>query len=327
MNYAVYKLGFLTALHIGHDSGGAPLPSAELTIHSDTLFSALCMEAKQVGGEELLHRLYVLCRNGSFSFSDLFPYRGETYFVPRPILKIESSSSGEDGKERKDYKKLKYISTLDFDVYLASLSGTVDFDVKRANTQLRDIGIRETRQMVSIKGQEETQPFYLGCMRFNQGCGLYLVVSYHAEAELSLITNLLENLGLSGIGGKRSAGLGKFLVEDPIFLDEEYSAGIDALGNLLRETAGRLMLLNTALPRDDELNEACLDGYYMLLRRGGFVQSDVYYQHQVKKKLLYAFAPGSTFRRPFYGDIYDVSEAGNHPVYRNLKPMFLGVNV
>ena len=52
MDYAVYKLEFTTALHIG-TTRSATLPSAEMTIHSDTLFSALCIESIQAGGKEL----------------------------------------------------------------------------------------------------------------------------------------------------------------------------------------------------------------------------------------------------------------------------------
>ena len=56
-----------------------------------------------------------------------------------------------------------------------------------------------------------------------------------------------------------------------------------------------------------------------------FHPADRYYPHQVKKRLIYAFAPGSCFKVPFAGDIYDVSHEGGHPVYRCLKPMFMEV--
>lgn len=61
MNYAVFKLVFKTAYHVGNDLGSATLASAEMTINSDTLFSALCIEALQLGGEEYLKKLYKKC--------------------------------------------------------------------------------------------------------------------------------------------------------------------------------------------------------------------------------------------------------------------------
>lgn len=326
MNYAVYKLEFTTALHIGNDSGSATLPSAEMIIHSDTLFSALCIEAIQAGGKELLRELHTRVWNGELIFSDLFPYRNENYFLPKPILKVESLSGNRNIKEHKAFKRLKYISALSMADYLAFLRGRGEFDVIKASEMLGGLSVSEVRQWVSIKGQDEPQPYHVGCLKFNQDSGLYLIVAYQREEDISLVTRLLEALSLSGIGGKRSAGFGKFNIDDPIFLDTPYSEGLEALADLLKN-AGEpwQMLLNTALPRDEELDQACNGGSYALVRRGGFVQSDRYYPHQVKKRLIYAFAPGSCFKGPFAGDIHDVSHEGGHPVYRCLKPMFMEV--
>jgi len=326
MDYAVYKLEFTTALHIGNDSGSATLPSAEMTIHSDTLFSALCIESIQAGGKELLRELYTRVWSGELIFSDLFPYRNENYFLPKPILKDESLAGTHNIKEHKAFKRLKYISASSMADYLAFLRGRGKFDVVKAGEMLEGMSISEVRHWVSIKGQDEPQPYHVGCLKFNRDSGLYLIVAYQREEDISLVTRLLEALSLSGIGGKRSAGLGKFNIDDPIFLDAPYSEGLEALADLLKNKGGAWqMLLNTALPRDEELDQACDGGSYTLVRRGGFVQSDRYYPHQVKKRLIYAFAPGSCFKVPFAGDIYDVSHEGGHPVYRCLKPMFMEV--
>ncbi|MGI6551025.1 MAG: type III-A CRISPR-associated RAMP protein Csm4 [Syntrophomonadales bacterium] len=319
---------FTTALHIGNDSGSATLPSAEMTIHSDTLFSALCIEAIQAGGDALLQQLYELARSGKIILSDLFPYRKENYFIPKPILKVESSPGQRDIKERKAYKNLKYIAAASMNDYLASLTGKTEFDVKKANELLAQLAVSEMRQLVSIKGQKETQPYHVGCLKFNRDSGLYLIAAYEREEDLSLITRLLKALSLSGIGGERSSGLGKFGVETPILLDTRHSEGLQSLAELLNnKESSWQMLLNTALPRDEELDKVCNDGTYMILRRGGFVQSDRYWTHQVKKRLIYAFAPGSCFQQKFTGDIYDVSHEGRHPVYRYLKPLFMGVSI
>ena len=129
MDYAVYKLEFTTALHIGNDSGSATLPSAEMTIHSDTLFSALCIESIQAGGKELLRELYNRVWSGELIFSDLFPYRNENYFLPKPILKDESLAGTRNIKEHKAFKRLKYISASSMADYLAFLRGRGEFDV------------------------------------------------------------------------------------------------------------------------------------------------------------------------------------------------------
>lgn len=48
MKFAVYKLNFAAGVHLGTGT----LASGANTLPADTLFSALCMEAAQQGGEE-----------------------------------------------------------------------------------------------------------------------------------------------------------------------------------------------------------------------------------------------------------------------------------
>ena len=43
--YAAYRLKFLTPVHIRPDNGQNPLHSSGTSLHSDTFFSALCVEA------------------------------------------------------------------------------------------------------------------------------------------------------------------------------------------------------------------------------------------------------------------------------------------
>ncbi|NLM56354.1 MAG: hypothetical protein GX192_02770 [Clostridiales bacterium] len=42
---------------------------------------------------------------------------------------------------------------------------------------------------------------------------------------------------------------------------------------------------------------------------------------------MYAFGEGSCIKTPYKGYIADVSQGGNHPVYRFLKPLFVGVEL
>lgn len=329
MNYAVFKLVFKTAYHVGNDLGSATLASAEMTINSDTLFSALCIEALQLGGEEYLKKLYKKCLDDELVFSSLFPYLGEDYFLPKPILHIENTlNKEEDLKKSKEYKNLKYISAIDFKQYLGSLQGTDEFDVASGNEKLKKIGVSEVRQWVSIKGEVESVPYHVATFNFFDNAGLYFITAYKDEQDLDFLSQLLNALAWSGIGGKRSAGLGKFILDDPIFLDTPYSEGLEALSELLSlSNSTYKILLNLALPQNNELDKVCQDSSYMLIRRGGFVQSENHWHHQIKKKLIYAFAAGSSFKHSFSGDIYDVSISGNHPVYKYLKPLFMGVDL
>ena len=53
MKYLMYKLTFPNGIHIVNGR----LSSSDITIHSDTLFSAMCIEALNIGGEEMLNRV------------------------------------------------------------------------------------------------------------------------------------------------------------------------------------------------------------------------------------------------------------------------------
>ena len=78
MHYAVYKLEFTTALHIGNDSGSATLPSAEMTIHSDTLFFGTLHRG--YSGEEMhCYNNYMSCPKRQIILSDSFHTEGVLY--------------------------------------------------------------------------------------------------------------------------------------------------------------------------------------------------------------------------------------------------------
>lgn len=132
-----------------------------------------------------------------------------------------------------------------------------------------------------------------------------------------LAEDLLEALAYTGIGGKKSVGLGKFKL-----LKGKMS---ECLLEHLNSNSKKKLLLSVALPRDDELDRVLKSSSYQLEKRSGFVASSAYADEWRKKKDLYVFASGSCFVELFEGDIYDVSDGGKHPVYRYAKPLFMGV--
>ena len=181
--------------------------------------------------------------------------------------------------------------------------------------------------MVGINGNEKANPFYVNTWSFAENAGLYVIVGYENEDNAIWLENLMSNLGLHGVGGKKSSGLGKFEIEDIIFLSDAYSEGLKALQKLLLTEGQWQMTLSCALPQDKEL-VAALDGAaYQILKRGGFVASDTYAVEQRKHRNLYVLGAGSCFKNKFCGDIYDAAIGGNHPIYRYAKPLFMGVNV
>ena len=126
-------------------------------------------------------------------------------------------------------------------------------------------------------------------------------------------------LSYSGLGGKRYSGMGRF--------DYTVTDVPEIIKKRLHQKASRYMLLSTALPRENELEEVLYGAEYQLVRRGGFVASENYAEQQMRKKDLYVFAAGSCFEKTFTGNVYDVSSGGSHPVYRYAKGFFMGADV
>ena len=125
-------------------------------------------------------------------------------------------------------------------------------------------------------------------------------------------------MGYIGIGGKRSSGLGKFK-------PELFKPSDEFINHISNDKYESYMTLSSCMATPSELEGVIENSYYLLHKRSGFVSSESYSDRNLKKKDFYAFKAGSCFSSKFYGDIYDVSYKGSHPVYRYAKPMFLGV--
>ena len=128
---------------------------------------------------------------------------------------------------------------------------------------------------------------------------------------------LLEALSYTGIGGKKSSGMGKFVLK--------YGKMPDDYIKYMGKKSDKNILLSVALPKEEELSVVLEGASYQLEKRTGFVASTGYADEWRKKKELYVFSAGSCFEKSFAGDIYDVSDGGNHPVYRYAKALFMGV--
>jgi CRISPR-associated protein Csm4 len=325
MNYCLFRLRFKTEIHIGDDSGMTSLTACEEQIHSDTVFSSLCIEALQNGGYNKLNLLYSLIKDGSLLISDAFPFYNEELFLPKPFINIKSENINRSYENVKVLKKLKYIPSIKFEEYIGYMKGKNDFETETINKQF---GVHNIRVMAAVSGNEETMPYNVGTFSFFKNCGLYIIAAYKSEKELEILKHLLNLLSFTGIGGKRTAGLGRFELEDEIYLDEPYTESQESLIKLLKkENSMFYMTLNVSLPKGTEIDTAIDGAFYKLVRRGGFIQSQNYSETPLKKKVMYFIAPGSCFKNKFNGDVYDVSLNGNHPVFRMAKPLFLGVNI
>lgn len=306
MDYTLYKLEFTGGVHFGRHL----LEDADISFQADTLFSALCQEAVK---EQCLEKFLSMARAGELLISDAFPYMGSQYFLPKPFLWIKPGEERGDSTEKKKLKKMQYLPAEYLDAYC---QGAFPIDKME---DLSDLGNFQMKVSVSIRGQEEPKPYRVQYYCFKEGNGLYFLLGAKEKEGKALFDELMASLSYSGLGGKRSSGLGRFECRAfPV---------PDALLRGLARKGSRYMLLSCALPRDEELDQAVEGADYQLVKRSGFVASADYAPQQMRKRDLYVFHSGSCFRQPFQGDIWDVSAGGNHPVYRYGKGLFMGVTV
>ena len=302
MQYSIYKLEFQTGVHFGTGM----LNESAYTFQADQLFSALYIEALKMNCEK---ELFDCVQSGKLLFSDAFPYLGQQYMIPKPMLYVEPKVKG-ISEQKKKYKKIQFIPVEQLEDFL---DGTMDLD----GEIFKGYGTYMQQSMVNVRNNEETLPYRVGTFYFSENCGLYIIVAYESESEKTLAENLLEGLSYTGIGGKKSVGLGKFNL-----LRGKMSK---CMQEHLRRDSNKKILLSVALPRDEELECALNGASYQLSKRSGFVASSDYADEWRKKKELFVFVSGSCFEQLFEGDVYDVSDGGSHPVYRYAKSLFMGV--
>mgnify|MGYP003088169845 CR=1 FL=1 len=190
-------------------------------------------------------------------------------------------------------------------------------DARQETNKIRNLGHSITRTSAAVRGKVDTEPYHVGVYQFNAGNGLYIILGYENENVLNLAESLLECLSYSGIGGRRSSGLGRF---------EFYNMKVDkSFEDRLTRTGKEYMTLSVSLPEDDELEMVLNEANYKLIKRSGFVSSYTYSDEYLRKKDLYVLDSGACVINKYKGSVYDVSVSGRHPVYRYAKPMFLEV--
>lgn len=307
MNYKICKLHFKTGIHIGNGL----LTGRESIFLADTLFSALCQEALQTPTG--IEKIYQLCRNGQLKLSDALPFIENELYIPKPIFTINSEEEGNSIK-KKAFKKLKYIPIDKLQKYMDG-----DLDAEKEVERFKKFGFYQMRANVMVKGKEDSEPYYVGVYQYNENNGVYICVAYQKEEDFEYFNLLLKALSLSGIGGKRSSGLGKFEIE-VLECPSELKQRMDTT------KYKRWMSLSLSMPKEMEMESVCVNANYQLIKRSGFVSSNSYASEFQKKRSFFGFAAGSCICNKYEGDIYDVSMHGNHPVYKYAIPLFMGVS-
>lgn len=303
MKYVAYKLNFQTGVHFGKGM----LNETREGFLADTLYSALCIEALKNNCLEMFYQKTV---KGKLLFSDAFPFVSDTLYIPKPMIQLQH---GDDVSDRKKWKKLNYVPIDSLNEYLAG-----KLDVEKEAAVLKDLGYKQVHQKVSLANTEKSELYSVGVYYFHEGNGLYFFMGYEEDDDRFFVEELIDSLGYQGIGGKISAGLGKFSM-----LPMELSN--NTIERLNKER-GTFVLLSTALPSEYELEEIVRNANFLLEKRSGFIQSTNYSDEPVKKQDLYFLKAGSVVNTRFNGDVYNVGNKGTHPVWRYAKPILMEVS-
>ena len=307
MNYKIYRLNFITGVHFGKST----LTNSDFVFYADTLFSALCKEVLKLGDEAELERLFYNIRQGKLQISDGLPYYKDIYYVPKPMLVTQRKKDSSIEYQ----KRLTNLRFLPMDMLENYLLGTLS--EQELDVMIDKFGTYYMQTRANVSHNEETIPYGVSAFKFKKDCGLYIIVGYETEKEELYFREIMKSLSYTGIGGKISSGLGKFVLE----IEE-------APRQLIKRLQGEYkwyMSLSISLPQDNELEKSMEGATYHLIKRSGFVASEYYAKEQRKKRDLYCFLSGSCFVMKYKGDMIDVSNGGGHPVYRYMIPMWIGV--
>lgn len=310
MSRLIVYLRMTTPFHFGKKGN---LEESQAVFSGDALFSALAMEWIRLFDDQAIEWLVEAGRQDQFLISDLFPFSGECLYLKKPLIEKTSSIIPEQIKQE---KKAQFLTVESWISYLKDES---------AIEKEPEFMEADKRICLNKSNDQKPEPYFITASRIKEECGFYLMVQI-AEEKITDFLMVLESLGETGIGGKKSAGLGHFQLSRCVDLEKsQLNKAESLLKTVWQKNASKMVTLSPLLPLPSELNKV-RQGTYQLLKRNGFVASSTYENMPVKRKQVVMIDSGSCFNEWIDGQIIDLSENGGHPVYRYGKGFFLGVS-
>lgn len=308
MKYTIYKLNFKKGIRIGKNK----LSETKTTFTADLIFSGILNEISKYD-EKLLEQVVESTKNGELLFSDSFPFIKDELMLPKPMISIGNEDG--DSKEKKKYKRIDFIPLSLWDQFL---EGKTDPDkIIKYNER---IGSKQLDTKIEYQETGKHNIYNMEYFRFNKDSGLYFILGYKDEDLYYEIDESLYNLSFTGIGGKKSIGLGRFEM-----INEDLPKELNNIINTKKSN----MLITTSMAGEDELeNVLNNNSSYSLSRKGGYTYSESKKgrsEDDYKKDTLYFFNSGSIFDERFEGELFRIDNGFIHPIYRYAKPLWLEV--
>ncbi|PMB85054.1 type III-A CRISPR-associated RAMP protein Csm4 [Dolosicoccus paucivorans] len=302
MDLQLYLLSFDVA-HFGK----CLLEDSDVTFKVHRLYSALYLEAIALGKEEAF---LSLTRQGDILLSDAFFYDKGLY-LPKPIgfPKLERKLHVEDiTQARQQAKMSKKLTQIHHQYFDSFAMGEMD-----TSQQLNEL-LKDTSQFYQSTDAThvhvEGDPYRVGTVFYDEGVYLGVIGSSH-----DLLVDLFKSLQFSGLGGKRSAGLGQFTLTI-----KEINSNVAK--RLTTKCDYPVMLLNSSIPVDEQLEKSMNNAHFIVEKSSGFAFSSGL-KEAVRKNDLYKFMAGSTFEQTFDGNLIDVAPNDfPHPVWNYSIPLF-----
>lgn len=330
-----YRLAARSPFHFGER--GVGIEESSVLLHSDTLFSALCLTLRELGEDlgAFLKRFPGTEPQANepppFRLSSAFPYAGEVCFFPRPMLKPQGLDEIADPTVGKHLKKIQFVSQVLFEAMLAGqpVDGYLLGDNRKVRRDVLLQGARvwvtpddlaklqrfEEKETGTIRLWEEqtafrvtvdrvtnrSQVYQAGRVRFASGCGLFLLVDYEDTDWEKRLEMALRVLGDGGVGGERSSGHGQFDME----VVESFQFGEP-------DGANGFTTLSLYWPTEPEVQGGVLKGasYGLVIRRGWLGSPDGMNLRRQEVRML---VEGSALRHKPEGALADVKPLDPSP--------------
>ena len=310
----IAQLMFSGPVRFGTDA--LELEDSEETLHSDSLFSALCHSWALLHGKgELDALLAEFHESPPFLLSSGFVFSGDSFFLPMPQSSFPGfeAAEGQTGCSYLDSRlgDTRFLCFEDFEAWAGA--ERVPYERFRENAARYAASFRpsgRTRVAVS-RDTVSSSPFLCSAVRFSEGCGLYSILRFRDDGLVAKVEQALRFLGETGVGGERTYGYGRF---EPVLraADPRWEKLFKRRGDLYLT----LSLCHPEMPAADYFQGST----YRLLRRRGWCHSP-FTNAQPKRKTVTMFAEGSVFQHEMKGHLADVTpsswdRAALHPVYR-----------
>lgn len=301
MEYRIYKLKFITPVRFPSINNKGVLYSSDLTAPASVLFSSLYITTLELNKIEL--KIYL--EESDFLLSDLLPYKHNNLYIPKPIMQHYVNKD----VDAKKIKQLQYIDLKSLNDYFNDPMKIIEQE------EFNNFGYFSEEVKVS-KIEPESMPFSIEVFHFYEGYGLYFItnIPQHLENDF-LIT--LKMLGLTGIGGKKTSGYGKFEVEKV--------EDLKIINELINKKGSYYMTLSSFIPLKEELKEVS-EGTYLLNIKNGFTYSFSTRNSSVKKENKLMIQKGSCFKEKLKGKIYK-EEGPSHLIYTYGKAVMIGFDI